>query len=134
MSQFNRPAHLRALLLAAFIAATAGTADAASLTGAVLVDALRHGGYVLVMRHADSPFAAPDKSAANPDNSKLERQLDETGRSTARAMGEAGRRFALGFFSTERYAMGYRRLFELAESLLDPESPVDSRAARMASR
>jgi len=89
MSRPNRFPRLCGLLLSAFIAATAGTADAASLTGVALVDALRHGGYVLVMRHANSPFAAPDKSAANPDNSKLERQLDDTGRSTARAMGEA---------------------------------------------
>ena len=60
-----------------------------SLSGAGLVAALRMGGYVLVMRHPNSPFTPPEKAAANPDNPKLERQLDETGRSTARAMGAA---------------------------------------------
>jgi len=50
---------------------------------------LRHGGYVLVMRHASSPTNLPDKSAADPGNVGLERQLDEKGRSTAEAMGRA---------------------------------------------
>ena len=41
------------------------------------------------MRHASSPPQAPDKQTANADNVKLERQLDETGRATAIAMGKA---------------------------------------------
>lgn len=61
---------------------------AASLTPG-LVDDLLHGGYVLVMRHASSPTAPPDKSAADPENIGLERQLDEKGRATAEAMGRA---------------------------------------------
>ena len=52
-----------------------GSAWAASLTPG-LVDELRHGGYVLVMRHASSPANPPDKSAADPENVALERQLD----------------------------------------------------------
>ena len=40
---------------------------------------------------ANSPAAPPDRSMADPENTKLERQLDEPGRSTARAMGEAFR-------------------------------------------
>jgi phosphohistidine phosphatase SixA len=57
-----------------------------------VIDALRHGGYVLVMRHASSPQAVPDKQTANPDNEQLERQLDAAGRRGAAAMGEALRR------------------------------------------
>jgi phosphohistidine phosphatase SixA len=53
------------------------------------VKALRQGGYVLVVRHTSSPREAPDKQTANADNVKLERQLDETGRTTAVAMGKA---------------------------------------------
>jgi phosphohistidine phosphatase SixA len=49
----------------------------------------KKGGYVLVMRHASSPREVPDKQAANADNSKPERQLDEVGRNTAIAMGKA---------------------------------------------
>ena len=89
MSKHIRFARLRRVLLAAFICSAAGTAHASTLTGTALVNALRHSGYVLLMRHASSPFAAPDKSAANPDNPRFERQLDETGRSTAGTMGEA---------------------------------------------
>ena len=54
-----------------------------------LVTQLRQGGYVLVMRHASSPREAPAQEAANIDNPKLERQLDEAGRRGAAAMGEA---------------------------------------------
>lgn len=54
-----------------------------------LADALREGGYVIVMRHASSPRDLPDETTANPDNVNRERQLDETGRADAAAMGEA---------------------------------------------
>jgi phosphohistidine phosphatase SixA len=60
-----------------------------TLSGSSLVAALRQGGYVIAIRHARSPQQVPDKSTANPDNTKLERQLDETGRTTATAMGKA---------------------------------------------
>jgi phosphohistidine phosphatase SixA len=66
-----------------------GTAQAESLTGAALVATLRHGGCVILMRHASSPPAPPTVASAEPTNTKLERQLDETGRSSAQAMGEA---------------------------------------------
>ena len=56
---------------------------------AALVATLRQGGYVLVMRHASSPREVPAKEAANPDNTKPERQLDEAGRRGAAAMGQA---------------------------------------------
>jgi phosphohistidine phosphatase SixA len=59
------------------------------------VTALRHGGYVLVMRHTSSPEARPDKTTADPENTNLERQLDEKGRETARAMGEAMRKLGI---------------------------------------
>lgn len=64
-------------------------APAQTLSGDALVKALQHGGYVIVMRHASSPREVPDKQHANPDNTKPERQLDETGRTTSAAMGKA---------------------------------------------
>lgn len=67
----------------------AAAAHAETLSGEALVKALRQGGYVIVMRHASSPREVPDKQTANPDNVKPERQLDETGRETAAAMGKA---------------------------------------------
>jgi phosphohistidine phosphatase SixA len=78
-----RPLTFLALLL------IAQPAPAQQLSGAALVDALRHGGYVLVMRHASSPREAPTRQSAEADNVKLERQLDENGRATAVAMGKA---------------------------------------------
>jgi phosphohistidine phosphatase SixA len=60
-----------------------------------LIGLLRQGGYVLVMRHASSPREAPTKPQANPDNPKLERQLDESGRRGASAMGDALRRLQI---------------------------------------
>jgi phosphohistidine phosphatase SixA len=70
-------------------------ASAQTLTDAALVKALQQGGYVLVMRHTSSPREAPTKAAANPENVKLERQLDETGRATATAMGTALRQLKI---------------------------------------
>lgn len=64
-------------------------AQAPRLNGEALVEALRAGGHVIVMRHAQSPRGAPDAASASPGNSTLERQLDEAGRQTATAMGEA---------------------------------------------
>jgi len=67
----------------------AGTARAQTMPADALVKSLRQGGYVLVMRHASAPQQAPDKLTANADNVNLERQLDETGRAGAIAMGTA---------------------------------------------
>ena len=64
-------------------------AIAGQATQEELIGRLRNGGYVLVMRHASSPREAPSKAAANADNTRLERQLDETGRRGAATMGEA---------------------------------------------
>ena len=77
---------LIAILVGILITATA---QAETLSGAALVTALRQGGYVLLMRHASSPPAPPAPGSAEPDNTRLERQLDETGRTAALAMGKA---------------------------------------------
>jgi phosphohistidine phosphatase SixA len=77
-------------LLAVFLLLlVARAASAQALAGDALVKALRHGGYVLVMRHASSPREVPTTQTANTDNVKLERQLDEAGRAGAVAMGRA---------------------------------------------
>ena len=82
------PLSRRHLLIASAAAAIfARPAFAQPLSGPALVTALRGGGYVLLMRHAASPRTVPEP--ANPDNTKRERQLDETGRATAKAMGES---------------------------------------------
>ena len=68
-------------------------ADTQALTGPALIKSLQGGGQVIVMRHASSPRDVPPNP--NPDNVPPERQLDEKGRATATAMGEALRRLKI---------------------------------------
>lgn len=79
------------LAAAAISIAFSFSAHSETLSDTALVNALRQGGYVIVMRHPSSPFTVPDKSQADPANTKLERQLDDTGRKTAKEMGDAFR-------------------------------------------
>lgn len=66
-------------------------AQGESLGGKDLAVALRTGGYVILMRHASSPRTPPDAAHADADNIHVERQLDDTGRTSAQSMGEAMR-------------------------------------------
>ena len=68
-------------------------AAAQTLTGPTLIKSLQAGGHVIVMRHASSPGQIPEKP--NADNVPPERQLDDKGRSTATAMGDALRRLKI---------------------------------------
>lgn len=81
--------HTPAIQIALGLLLLTGVSHAQSLSGETLVKALRQGGYVILMRHASSPREAPTKQTANADNVKLERQLDDRGRATAAAMGQA---------------------------------------------
>ncbi|WP_443026085.1 histidine phosphatase family protein [Sphingomonas sp. PB2P19] len=49
------------------------------------------------MRHAHSPTEAPTPSAADPANTKRERQLDAEGKIQARQFGQATRKLGLRF-------------------------------------
>lgn len=66
-------------------------AQSQTLSGKLLVDALRRGGYVIVMRHASSPCDTPDARTAHADNVDRERQLDDAGRLSAAAFGRGVR-------------------------------------------
>ena len=77
------------ILTAVLLAAAAPRIQAQELAGAALVQQLRVGGYVLVMRHARSPTTLPDAQGAEPGNPQHERQLDDQRLISARAMGEA---------------------------------------------
>ena len=81
-------ARLALLIVTALVTGAAPTAGQ-TLSGRALVERLQRGGCVLVMRHASSPSAPPDKKSADPGNTKLERQLDGDGRAAAAAMGRA---------------------------------------------
>jgi phosphohistidine phosphatase SixA len=77
------------LLVASIAGQDLVSAQTPALSGDALIGALRQGGYVIVMRHASSPREVPTKQTANPDNVKLERQLNESGRAGATSMGAA---------------------------------------------
>jgi phosphohistidine phosphatase SixA len=81
--------HIPAAAAIVVMLLAASQASAQTPSGSALVNALKQGGYVIVMRHASSPATPPDKEHANPDNTKLERQVDDAGRAGATAMGKA---------------------------------------------
>jgi phosphohistidine phosphatase SixA len=85
----------RSLLALPALLALCAAAGSTSLTGKDLTAALQRGGYVILMRHASSPRAPPDPAQADPDNQHHERQLDELGRASARAMGDAFQRLGI---------------------------------------
>ena len=84
---------MRRIVAILFVALGTTTAGAQLLSRPALVKALQAGGHVIVMRHASSPGEVPQKP--NPDNVPPERQLDEKGRTTAAAMGDALRRLKI---------------------------------------
>ena len=96
---------------AAFCLTTVAIASAqdALLHGHGLVSAMRQGGYVLVMRHASSPGKAPERAAAQADNLNDERELDQSGIESARAMGRAIRQLKIPIGEIESSAT-YRAL------------------------
>lgn len=89
-----------------------------------LINRLRQGGHILVMRHASSPREAPSKEVANADNTKLERQLDEAGRRGATVMGEAIRalRIPIGVVLT---SPTYRAMETVKLARLDSPTAVN---------
>ena len=82
-------------LLIGLVLCWSTAANAQTLTGPALVKALQAGGHVIVMRHGSSPGEIP--KVPNPDNVPPERQLDEVGRATTTAIGEALRRVKIRF-------------------------------------
>jgi phosphohistidine phosphatase SixA len=109
----------------ALLALVSGTAPAQTLSGEALVKALRQGGYVIVMRHANSPREIPDKKTADPDNTTPERQLDAEGRTTATAFGQALRdlKIPIGevLVSPTYRTRETARLAKLSDPRLQPE-------------
>jgi len=89
------------------------------LVGRELVDALRGGGHVLYLRHAQTPEDGADAPGSLGDCSR-QRLLDQAGRADARSLGEAVR--ALDVPVGEVRASPYCRTVETAE--LAFERPV----------
>ena len=86
----NRPSWAASLLLAGAICTAA-----AFPSNQELLENLRHGDYVILMRHASSPREIPEAAFVNADNKNNERQLDESGIQSAQAMGKAMHRLRI---------------------------------------
>jgi phosphohistidine phosphatase SixA len=65
--------------VALWLGVSAAAAAAQALSGQSLVDSLKGGGYVLVMRNAQSPEAVPEEQRRAPGNLKGEREIDPVG-------------------------------------------------------
>ena len=60
---------------------------APTLAGPALVDALRHGGYVIYFRHTSTDFGQNDEGMTSFEDCSKQRNLTEQGRAEARAIG-----------------------------------------------
>ena len=112
--------------------AAANLASAQTLAGSGLVDALQHGGYVIVMRHASSPMQPPAKDQADPENTNAERQLDDRGKKDATDFGAALRRLKIPIgevLSSPTYrALETIRLANLPQPRIAPELGENGRS------
>ena len=103
-----------ALTLASGLAAVLPIA--ASLPAAAddktLVQALRAGGLVIVFRHGGTYPDQADTDPLNPGNVKAQRQLNDSGKAAAKALGEAFR--ALGVPVGKVYTSQFHRAYETA--------------------
>ena len=100
MSARNAPRGIGCLLAALAIAAACfggapgafgqpaeAVRQAPQLAGAALLSALRHGGYVIYFRHASTDFGQNDDRMTGYEDCARQRNLTDTGRSEARAIG-----------------------------------------------
>jgi phosphohistidine phosphatase SixA len=127
---------LRWLVVGVLVLA-AVTARAQEAGKPALLQALRQGGLVILMRHAASPRTPPDRAHAQPDNTNLERQLDDEGRETAAEMGKALRELKIPIgevLSSPTYrALETARLAQLPTPRTYPELGDGGRSMQAAS-
>jgi phosphohistidine phosphatase SixA len=83
-----------AMMLAALLLLPTWILAAPTPDVGALIERLKQGGYVLLMRHAEAPYMRPRAAQAAPGNGGRERQLDARGRQDAVQFGNALR--ALG--------------------------------------
>ena len=78
-----------------------------------LVTKLRHGGYVLYLRHASTDFSQDDSRMTSYDDCANQRNLTDKGRSEARALGAEIKRLAISIGPV--YASPFCRTRETAQ-------------------
>jgi phosphohistidine phosphatase SixA len=92
------PRSYRRLFLVSLFTLCAGVASAQTLSDAELVNALRGGGYVIVVRHGATNPDQADTDPLNvdqPGNEAKQRHLNDKGRAAARAWKEAFRKMGI---------------------------------------
>jgi phosphohistidine phosphatase SixA len=78
---------LSAALMCALTVCVGSGASAATLQGKSLLSALRHGGYVILIRHAATDQTKPDHAVVDLNDCKTQRVLTDDGRIMARNIG-----------------------------------------------
>ena len=90
-----------------------GQALAPKLVGPELVEALRQGGYTIILRHAATSDYVPEPGSLDYANCKTQRNLSEAGRAQAKALGRAFT--ALGIQLDEVISSPYCRCLDTAK-------------------
>jgi phosphohistidine phosphatase SixA len=90
-----------------------------------IVQALRAGGYVIVVRHGTTYSDQADTDPLNPDNVANQRHLNDKGRAQARAAGEAFR--AAGVPIGKSYSSRFQRAVDTARLIggKEPQTTLD---------
>jgi len=93
------------VLAVAIVGWFANATWAQSVDVATLVEQLRQGGYVIVMRHGGTNRDQADTDPLNPENVAKQRLLSESGRTVARDVGSAWRKLGIpvGVVYTSRF-------------------------------
>jgi phosphohistidine phosphatase SixA len=119
MGMFSRRSAGRLVLAAGLALTLTGPSLAQSLGQEVatpdqkqLVESLRSGGYVIVVRHGATFSDRADTDPFNLDNIAKQRNLNEKGKELAKAFGDAIRR--VGIPAGEVYTSNFNRAFETA--------------------
>jgi broad specificity phosphatase PhoE len=98
--------------LLALVGAPLFAAGPAAASGTELADALRAGGYVIVLRHGATLPDKVEMEAVHPDNMTAQRQLNDKGKAQATSFGDALRR--LGVPIGNVYSSNFDRAYETA--------------------
>jgi phosphohistidine phosphatase SixA len=113
----------RAAVAAALVLVPAASwAQAAPLRGAALLEALRGGGYVILMRHAATE-AKVDAPTVDVADCTTQRNLSPEGRATARAIGQRVSALALPIADVK--ASPFCRALESARLIFGRADPID---------
>ena len=116
---------MRSLPVILLLALVAGAAWAD--TDPALITKLRHGGFVLYLRHASTDFGQNDDGMRNFDDCANQRNLTDKGRDEARALGAEVKRLAIPIGPV--YASPFCRTRETANSPSAGTSAPTKRAA-----